>query len=92
MMNIRKCIGGMLSIENKQNCRFKMKSTGTVFTFQYCLIRVPPSARLPRVSPLIHSPSKIEYRMTDTGHNPLWIHLELAIKKISLVLFILFHL
>jgi len=76
------------SIENKQNYRFKIKSAGTVFTFHYCLIRVPPSARLPRVSPLIHSPSKIECRMTETGHNPLWINLDLAIEKFFLLLFI----
>jgi hypothetical protein len=86
--NNKKCFRDMLSIENKQNYRFKTKSAGTVFTFQYCLIRVPPSARLPRVSPLIHSPSKIECRMTETGHNPLWINLDLAIQNFSLLLFI----
>jgi hypothetical protein len=79
----------MLPFENKQKYQFKTKSAGTVFTFLYCLIRVPPSARLPRVRPLIHSPSKIECRMTETGHNPLWINLDLAIENFSLVLFIL---
>jgi hypothetical protein len=78
MMKIRKCFRDMLFIENKQNDRFKTKSAGTVFTFQYCLIRAPPSARLPRVRHVIHSPSKIVRRMTGTGHNPLWINLELA--------------
>jgi len=78
MMKIRKCFRDMLPIENKQNYRFKTKSVGNVFTFQCCLIRALPSARPPRVRRVIHSPSKIERRMTDTGHNPLWINLELA--------------
>jgi hypothetical protein len=91
MMKIRKCFIDALSIENKQNCRFKIKSAGNVFTFQCRLIGAPPSARLPRVSLVIHSPSNIECQMTEIDHNPLWINLELAIDIFSLVLFIYSH-